>query len=188
MLATTTCFTLGARQRLLQRVAKFSSTMMASAPESLSWNSSSRGVYSGLTFTTVQPARRMAAIATGYCSTFGIMMATRAPRSQALALQPGGEGARRLVELAIGHGLVHADEDALRRDSPGSFPRTSRPATDSATGRSRRARPADSAAARVVPWRFPLAAGLFSGMAGASRGAISISRTAIGRARADDVS
>jgi hypothetical protein len=31
---------------------------MVSAPESFSWCSSSRGVYSGLTLTTVQPARR----------------------------------------------------------------------------------------------------------------------------------
>ena len=109
MLATTTCFTSVSGSASCSTAAKFSSTTMASAPESLSWNSSSRGLYSGLTFTTVMPARRMPAIATGYCSTFGIMMATRAPRLQPLALQPGGEGARGLVELGIGQGLAHAD-------------------------------------------------------------------------------
>jgi hypothetical protein len=38
---------------LLQRVAKFSRMTMAVAPESFSWCSSSRAVYSGLTFTQV---------------------------------------------------------------------------------------------------------------------------------------
>ena len=52
---------------------------MAFEPESFSWCSSSRGVYSGLTFTTTKPARRMAATATGYCGTLGIMIATRSP-------------------------------------------------------------------------------------------------------------
>src|SRR5262249_21004432 len=37
------------------------------------------GRVQGILFTTVKPARKMAQIATGYCSTFGIMMATRAP-------------------------------------------------------------------------------------------------------------
>ena len=84
MLATTTCFTSVCGNASCSTEAKFSSTMMASAPQSLSWNSSSRGLYSGLTFTPVKPARRMPAIATGYCSTFGIMMATRAPRCRPL--------------------------------------------------------------------------------------------------------
>ena len=60
--------------------AKFSRMTMALAPESLSWCSSSRGVYSGLTLTTTRPARSTAATATGYCGTLGIMMATRSPR------------------------------------------------------------------------------------------------------------
>ena len=59
--------------------AKFSMMTMALAPESLSWCSSSRAVYSGLTLTTTKPARKMAATATGYCGTLGIMMATRSP-------------------------------------------------------------------------------------------------------------
>ena len=59
--------------------AKFSRMTMAFAPESFSWCSSSRGVYSGLTFTTVMPARRMPNSATGYCSRFGDMIATRSP-------------------------------------------------------------------------------------------------------------
>ncbi|MNR27157.1 hypothetical protein D3C85_1444160 [compost metagenome] len=59
--------------------AKFSRMTMVSTPASLSWCSSSRGVYSGLTLTTVQPARRMPNTATGYCSRLGIMMATRVP-------------------------------------------------------------------------------------------------------------
>ena len=57
----------------------FSRTTMTSAPESFSWCSSSRGVYSGLTFTTVPPARSVPNIATGYCRQLGIMMATRSP-------------------------------------------------------------------------------------------------------------
>ena len=59
--------------------AKFSKITMAFAPESFSWCSSSRGVYSGLVFTTVRPARNAAVIATGYCSTFGSMIAMRSP-------------------------------------------------------------------------------------------------------------
>jgi hypothetical protein len=37
-----------------------------------------------LTFTKVKPARKAPARATGYCNTFGIMMATRAPRRSPL--------------------------------------------------------------------------------------------------------
>ncbi len=62
-------------------LAKFSRMTMAFAPESFNWCSSSRGVYSGLTLTTVMPARRIPNNATGYCSRFGDMMATRSPRS-----------------------------------------------------------------------------------------------------------
>ena len=65
--------------------AKFSRITIALAPESFNWCSSSRGVYSGLTLTTTSPARRMAATATGYCGTLGIMMATRSPRTRPLA-------------------------------------------------------------------------------------------------------
>ena len=60
-------------------LAKFSTMTMALAPESFNWCSSSRGVYSGLTLTTVMPARRMPNSATGYCSRLGDMMATRSP-------------------------------------------------------------------------------------------------------------
>ena len=59
--------------------AKFSTTTMALAPESCNWCSSSFGVYSGLTLTTIMPARRMPNSATGYCSRFGDMIATRSP-------------------------------------------------------------------------------------------------------------
>ena len=59
--------------------AKFSSMTMASAPESTSWCSSSRGVYRGLQFTPTSPARSRPKMATGYCSRFGIIRATRAP-------------------------------------------------------------------------------------------------------------
>ena len=61
--------------------AKFSTMTIAFAPESLSWCSSSRGVYSGLTLTTTSPARNTPATATGYCGTLGIMIATRSPFS-----------------------------------------------------------------------------------------------------------
>jgi hypothetical protein len=53
MLATTTWRTGVLPSTCCTVCAKFSSTMMASLPESLSWCSSSRGVYSGLTLTTV---------------------------------------------------------------------------------------------------------------------------------------
>ena len=39
-------------------------------------------VYSGLTFTTMKPALKMPAQATGYCNTFGSMIATRSPFSK----------------------------------------------------------------------------------------------------------
>jgi hypothetical protein len=77
--ATTTFFVGTASITCCSVEAKFSSTMISFAPESLSWCSSSRGVYSGLTLTTTMPARRMPATATGYCGTLGIMMATRSP-------------------------------------------------------------------------------------------------------------
>ncbi|MDT4838590.1 hypothetical protein FQZ97_723510 [compost metagenome] len=60
-------------------VPKFSMMTIALAPESLSWCSSSRGVYSGFTFTRIRPARRMAATAIGYCGQLGIIAATRSP-------------------------------------------------------------------------------------------------------------
>ena len=53
MLATTTCFTCVLSITFSSVVAKFSSTMIASAPESINWCCSSRGVYSGLTLTMV---------------------------------------------------------------------------------------------------------------------------------------
>ena len=46
-----------------------------------------------------EPARRIAATATGYCGTLGIMTATRSPLLEALRLQLGGERARGLVDL-----------------------------------------------------------------------------------------
>ena len=59
--------------------AKFSTMTMTRVPESFNWCSNSRGVYSGLTFTTVIPARRMPNKTTGYCSRLGDMIATRSP-------------------------------------------------------------------------------------------------------------
>ena len=79
MEATTTCSTAVRASTCCSVLAKFSRMMMALAPESRSWCSSSRGVYSGLTLTTTKPARSTAAIATGNCSTLSIMSATRSP-------------------------------------------------------------------------------------------------------------
>ena len=62
--------------------AKFSTTTIALAPESLSWCSSSRAVYSGLVFTTTMPARSTPNSAIGYCRTFGIIRATRSPAAR----------------------------------------------------------------------------------------------------------
>ena len=59
--------------------AKFSTMTMAFAPESFSWCSSSRAVYSGLVLTTTMPARSTPNSAIGYCRTLGIMSATRSP-------------------------------------------------------------------------------------------------------------
>ena len=53
MLATTMCLTGVLGRTCSSTCAKFSSTMIASLPESTSWCSSSRAVYSGLTLTTV---------------------------------------------------------------------------------------------------------------------------------------
>ncbi len=52
---------------------------MALAPESFSWNDSSRAVYKGFTLTTTKPVRIKAATTTGYCGTLGIITATRSP-------------------------------------------------------------------------------------------------------------
>ncbi len=64
--------------------AKFSRTTIKRAPLSLSWCSSSRAVYSGLTFTTTMPARSIPKTTTGYWRRFGIMMATRSPGSRSV--------------------------------------------------------------------------------------------------------
>ena len=61
--------------------AKFSSTTIARAPLSASWCSSSRTVYSGLTLTTTSPALSTPSMTIGDCNRFGIMTATRSPRS-----------------------------------------------------------------------------------------------------------
>jgi hypothetical protein len=74
-----TCSTGVSCQTFSSVAAKFSTTTMARAPESRNWCASSFAVYIGFTFTTVMPARRMPKSTTGYCSTFGDMMATRSP-------------------------------------------------------------------------------------------------------------
>ncbi|OQC07016.1 MAG: hypothetical protein BWX79_01966 [Alphaproteobacteria bacterium ADurb.Bin100] len=50
-----------------------------SLPESWSWCSSSRGVYSGFTFTCTAPARKMPMQATGKASRLGSITAMRSP-------------------------------------------------------------------------------------------------------------
>ena len=52
---------------------------MVSLPESLSWCSSSRGVYSGFTFTCTAPARRMPMQTIGKARRLGSITATRSP-------------------------------------------------------------------------------------------------------------
>ena len=54
-------------------------TTIVSTPASLSWCSSSRGVYNGFTFTCTAPARMMPSSVTGNASRFGIITATRSP-------------------------------------------------------------------------------------------------------------
>ena len=73
-------FRSGVRERTCCSVAQeVSEISMTVAPESFSWCSSSRAVYSGFVLTTVSPARSAPIIAIGYCSRFGIMMAMRSP-------------------------------------------------------------------------------------------------------------
>ena len=139
--------------------AKFSSTTMASAPQSLSWNSSSRGLYSGLTFTAGHAGAQDAGDRHRILQHVRHHDGDAGAALQALALQPGGEGARGLRRARHRSGSCPCRRRRPWRRAPGSFPRTSPPATGSATCRSRRARPADNAAAKVaalaVAWRFP---------------------------------
>src|SRR5207253_10188989 len=76
---TSTRFTCVRGSTCSSTCAKFSSTTMAVAPESLSWCSSSGAVYSGLVLTTISPARRAPKSTIGYCRVFGSMTAMRSP-------------------------------------------------------------------------------------------------------------
>ena len=51
---------------------------------------------------TVSPARRMPNTATGHCSRFGIITATRSPFQAELVLQIRGKITRQLVQLTVG--------------------------------------------------------------------------------------
>ena len=98
--ATTTCL-IGVRAITSSSTcAKFSRITMVSAPESFNWCSSSRAVYSGFTFTTVQPARRVPYRQTGYCSTLGIISATRAPLPMPLDCNQAPKAADRVSSSA----------------------------------------------------------------------------------------
>ena len=89
-------------------------TTMISAPESLNWCSSSRGVYSGLTFTWTAPARRMPSMAIGKAGRLGSITAMRSPFLHAQsALQKGGEGARQAVDVGVAQRLAEAAERRL---------------------------------------------------------------------------
>ncbi len=76
---TTVCRTFVLPTTSATTLAKFSTHTSTSAPESLSWCSSSRGVYSGFTLTTVQPTRSAPNRQTGYWMMLGIISATRVP-------------------------------------------------------------------------------------------------------------
>ncbi|MNF64077.1 hypothetical protein D3C84_458000 [compost metagenome] len=70
------------RSRTSSSVGKAPANMtMVSTPASLSWCSSSCGVYVGLTLTWTAPARRTPNIATGNAGMLGSMTATRSPRA-----------------------------------------------------------------------------------------------------------
>ncbi len=91
--------------------AKLSSTTIALAPESSSWCFSSRAVYSGLVLTTIRPARSAPNRAIGYCSTLGIMIATRSPlRSFSTPVQIAGEVSAEAVDFAVAELLAHVGE------------------------------------------------------------------------------
>ena len=74
-----TCLTWVPARASCAVLPKLSTTSSTLAPESTSWCFSSRGVYIGLTLTTVRPARSTPKMAMGYCRQLGIMMATRSP-------------------------------------------------------------------------------------------------------------
>ena len=95
--------------------AKFSTMTITSAPESFSWCSSSRAVYSGLTLTIVQPARIAPKRHTGYWRMLGIISATRLPFRQPFACSHAPNAARQDVQLAEGDRLAHAGERRAAR-------------------------------------------------------------------------
>ena len=87
--------------------AKFSTMTMALAPESFNWCSSSRGVYSGLTLTTVIPARRMPN------EHHRVLQQVGRHDRHALALaharqplQEGGESPRQLFQFGVADGVA----------------------------------------------------------------------------------
>ena len=120
--------------------AKFSSTTIASAPESTSWCSSSRAVYSGLTLTTTQPARNTAAIATMYCGTLGIISATRAPRASPSDCSQAPRSLRQAINVREAHARAHAGGCVALRVLTKGLLRADRPASCGRRGRSRPAR------------------------------------------------
>src|SRR5262249_12841909 len=101
---TNTCFNRVRGRTFCTTCAKFSSTRMAVAPESMSWCSSSGAVYSGLVLTTISPLRSAANIAIGYCSTLGNTFALGESRG---LLQVGREIPGEPVDIAERQRATH---------------------------------------------------------------------------------
>ena len=110
MLAIITCLTVGLRQRLLQH-----------GGEVLQHDDSFGAGIVELEFQLARLVQRVdvdhgqagaqdAGMQTGYCNTFGIMMATRAPRCRPMLCSQAAKAREAAIELVVGHRLAHADE------------------------------------------------------------------------------
>ena len=89
-------------------------TTMISLPESLSWCSSSRGVYSGFTFTCTAPARAMPRKAIGKARKLGIITATRSPfLTPSSCCSQAAKAARQPVDVGIAQRLAEGAERGL---------------------------------------------------------------------------
>ena len=83
-------------------VAKFSSTTMAVAPESFELVLEFVGGVQRIGVDHHEAGAQRAEHRDGYCSTLGSMSAMRSPFLSPRLLQPGGERAAALVDLAVG--------------------------------------------------------------------------------------
>ncbi len=129
------------RQRVLARCARSSRARRSPARRCRRADARARGtVYIGFTFTTTRPARRMPNSATGDCSVFGSITATRSPLLDARQrLQERRERAARRLDLGEGQRRAEVRERGRVGEARRSSPRAARRATRSGRDRSPRA-------------------------------------------------